>query len=85
MKYKMTKAERKEQRERVEESMEHMVALLRISICVVAKSGEKMRTALDVYDRAVAHTKGIKYHVDNDMYFGGFEKRRERAERRRGK
>lgn len=83
MKRKMTKEERREQREKIEERMRPTVSV-RICLCIELSGHDNAAEVLELYDRAVARDKGTAYRVDNWILRGGAEKHRERA-RRRGK
>lgn len=80
---KMTKEERREQREKIEERMRPTVSV-RICLCIELSGRDNAAEVLDLYDRAVARDKGTRYRLDNWLWHGGKEKHDGRA-RRRGK
>lgn len=83
MKVKMTKEERREQREYVDERLA-VTRLVRLALIRCADDGNELPRILKAYDKAVLSARATIYQVDNEVRFGGTEKRRERA-RRKGK
>lgn len=84
MKGKLTKDERREQRERVEERLSRADLIRTCFIIEMTKTHpDSVCEMLEVYDRAVKQAKGVVYLVDNDFRYDGIEKRKLRSSRRK--